>query len=192
MAVFTGALLGAATLSPTLTAQAGAKNVRDGVFTADQALRGKSGYDGVCARCHGVPLTGSQGNGPTLKGQAFLAHWDKDTLGSLFTKIRDTMPLGVAGHADRRREAADPRVSARAERLPRRQERAPRRRRRRSKKSASSSAASGTASSRPRRRIAAGRRLRAAVGATGRISPAPIARRRSRAPGSSPTGRTAA
>ena len=97
LAAFTAALLGAATLSPTLTAQAGAKNVRDGVFTADQALRGKSGYDGVCARCHGVPLTGSQGNGPTLKGQAFLAHWDKDTLGSLFTKIRDTMPLGVAG-----------------------------------------------------------------------------------------------
>jgi mono/diheme cytochrome c family protein len=95
--VFACILLGAATLTPTLTAQAGAKNARDGVFTADQALRGKSGYDGVCARCHGVPLTGSQGNGPTLKGPAFLAHWDKDTLGSLFTKIRDTMPLGVAG-----------------------------------------------------------------------------------------------
>jgi mono/diheme cytochrome c family protein len=67
------------------------------VFTSDQALRGKSGYDGVCARCHGAPLTGSQGNGPALKGPAFLAHWDKDTLGSLFTKIRDTMPLNNAG-----------------------------------------------------------------------------------------------
>jgi mono/diheme cytochrome c family protein len=81
----------------SLTAQAGVKNVRDGVFTSDQALRGKSGYDGVCARCHGAPLTGSQGNGPALKGPAFLAHWDKDTLGSLFTKIRDTMPLNDAG-----------------------------------------------------------------------------------------------
>lgn len=81
----------------SLTAQAGVKNVRDGVFTSDQALRGKSGYDGVCARCHGVPLTGSQGNGPALKGPAFLAHWDKDTLGSLYTKIRDTMPLNDAG-----------------------------------------------------------------------------------------------
>jgi S-disulfanyl-L-cysteine oxidoreductase SoxD len=81
----------------SLAAQSGPKNVRDGVFTADQALRGKSGFDGVCARCHGIPLTGSQGNGPTLKGPAFLAHWDKDTLGSLYTKIRDTMPLGVAG-----------------------------------------------------------------------------------------------
>jgi mono/diheme cytochrome c family protein len=78
-------------------AQSGPKTLRDGVFTADQALRGKSGYDGVCARCHGAPLTGSQGNGPALKGPAFLAHWDKDTLGSLYTKIRDTMPLGGAG-----------------------------------------------------------------------------------------------
>jgi cytochrome c5 len=80
-----------------LTAQQESKNISDGVFTADQALRGKSGYDGVCARCHGVPLTGSQGNGPTLKGAAFLAHWDKDTLGSLYTKIRDTMPQGAPG-----------------------------------------------------------------------------------------------
>jgi mono/diheme cytochrome c family protein len=73
------------------------KTLHDGVFTTEQALRGKSGYDGVCARCHGIPLTGSQGNGPTLKGPTFLAHWDKDTLGGLYTKIRDTMPLGVAG-----------------------------------------------------------------------------------------------
>jgi len=73
------------------------KTLHDGVFTGEQALRGKSGYDGVCARCHGIPLTGSQGNGPTLKGPAFLGHWDKDTVGGLYTKIRDTMPLGVAG-----------------------------------------------------------------------------------------------
>src|SRR5579862_2903811 len=81
----------------SLTAQQKPKTVNDGVFTADQAQRGKSGYDGVCARCHGVPLTGSQGNGPALKGSAFLAHWDKDTLGGLYTKIRDTMPLGGPG-----------------------------------------------------------------------------------------------
>ena len=86
-------------MASSLVAQQAAnpKNVREGVYTADQALRGKSGYDGVCARCHGVPLTGSEGNGPALKGSAFLAHWDKDTLGSLFTKIRDTMPRDSAG-----------------------------------------------------------------------------------------------
>ena len=96
----TSLALAAAVLAATssvVAQQANPRNVRDGVYTADQALRGKSGYDGVCARCHGVPLTGSQGNGPTLKGPAFLAHWDKDTLGSLFTKIRDTMPRDSAG-----------------------------------------------------------------------------------------------
>jgi S-disulfanyl-L-cysteine oxidoreductase SoxD len=93
LAVAAGLTIAAASLS----AQQKPQTVGAGVFTADQALRGKSGYDGVCARCHGVPLTGSQGNGPPLKGAAFLAHWDKDTLGSLFTKIRDTMPQGAPG-----------------------------------------------------------------------------------------------
>ncbi len=91
-------LIAASLFAASLAAQEPAtKNVRDGVFTADQALRGKSGYDGVCARCHGAPLTGSEGNGPTLKGAAFLAHWDKDTLGSLYVKIRDTMPRDTPG-----------------------------------------------------------------------------------------------
>ncbi len=81
----------------SLTAQQKPKNVRDGAFTADQAQRGKSGFDGVCQRCHGAALQGSEGNGPTLKGAAFLTHWDKDTLGSLYTKIRDTMPQGSPG-----------------------------------------------------------------------------------------------
>ena len=94
VAAVVAATAGLTIAAASLTAQQKPKNVRDGVFTADQALRGKSGYDGVCARCHGVPLTGSQGNGPALKGPAFLAHWDKDTLGSLYTKIRDTMPQG--------------------------------------------------------------------------------------------------
>ena len=40
----------------SLTAQQKPKNVRDGAFTADQAQRGKSGYDGVCQRCHGAAL----------------------------------------------------------------------------------------------------------------------------------------
>jgi S-disulfanyl-L-cysteine oxidoreductase SoxD len=91
------AITGLTIAGASVMAQQKAKNVRDGVYTADQALRGKSGYDGVCARCHGVPLTGSQGNGPALRGPAFLAHWDHDTLGSLFTKIRDTMPAGSPG-----------------------------------------------------------------------------------------------
>jgi mono/diheme cytochrome c family protein len=95
--VFIAALAATTALAVAVQAQQPPKTLRDGVFTSDQALRGKSGFDGVCARCHGIPLTGSQGNGPALKGPAFLAHWDKDTLGGLYTKIRDTMPLNDAG-----------------------------------------------------------------------------------------------
>ena len=97
LAVIAGAIALAASIAISVSAQQRPKNVREGAFTADQAERGKAGFDGVCQRCHGAALTGSEGNGPVLKGPAFLAHWDKDTLGSLWVKIRDTMPLGVPG-----------------------------------------------------------------------------------------------
>jgi cytochrome c553 len=76
----------------------GSKKVWDGVFTSEQAVRGKAGYEGVCARCHGVPLTGGGADeGPALKGSGFLSHWHNDTLASLYTKIRDTMPRTTPG-----------------------------------------------------------------------------------------------
>src|SRR5580765_159542 len=87
----------ATSISLAVSAQQRPKNVREGAFTAEQADRGKAGFEGVCMRCHGKTLGGSEGNGPPLKGGTFLAHWDKDTLGSLFVKIRDTMPLGSPG-----------------------------------------------------------------------------------------------
>jgi cytochrome c553 len=75
------------------SAQTGAgQRIWDGAYTSDQAARGKAGYEGVCARCHGVPLTGAADAGPALKGNAFLSRWNNDTLASLYTKIRDTMP----------------------------------------------------------------------------------------------------
>ena len=97
LVIIAGALTFAAALSLSVSAQQRPKNVREGAFTADQAERGKAGFDGVCQRCHGAALNGSEGNGPPLKGGTFLAHWDKDTLGSLWVKIRDTMPLGTPG-----------------------------------------------------------------------------------------------
>jgi cytochrome c553 len=97
LAISAGAIALAASISISISAQQRPKNVREGAFTADQAERGKAGFEGVCQRCHGAALNGSEGNGPPLKGATFLAHWDKDTLGSLWVKIRDTMPLGVPG-----------------------------------------------------------------------------------------------
>jgi mono/diheme cytochrome c family protein len=68
----------------------------DGIFSQDQAARGKSAFDLSCSRCHNVALTGSE-RGPAIKGSAFLSHWEKDTLAGLFSKIRDTMPEGGPG-----------------------------------------------------------------------------------------------
>jgi quinoprotein glucose dehydrogenase len=73
-----------------------AQHVWDGVFSSDQAARGKTAFELSCSRCHNLALTGSE-RGPAIKGSAFLSHWEKDNLGGLFTKIRDTMPEGGSG-----------------------------------------------------------------------------------------------
>jgi cytochrome c553 len=72
-------------------------SVWSGVFSTQQASRGKSSYDGVCARCHGAQLTGGADGGPMLTGGTFLSHWSNDTLASLYVKIRDTMPRNTPG-----------------------------------------------------------------------------------------------
>ena len=81
---------------PIASAHAADKNVWDGVFTSDQASRGKSAFEMSCARCHNLALIGSE-RGPAIKGSAFLAHWDRGGLSDLFIKIRDTMPEGGSG-----------------------------------------------------------------------------------------------
>lgn len=69
----------------------GTASVWDGVYTAAQAARGKTTFEGTCARCHNPELTGSE-RGPALKGGTFLSHWEDDSLEAIFNKIRDTMP----------------------------------------------------------------------------------------------------
>src|SRR5262249_53570963 len=81
---------------PAIAQQPNEKKIWDGVFTADQALRGKTAFEGSCARCHNVALVGSE-RGPAIKGPTFLSHWENDNLAGLFIKIRDTMPEGGPG-----------------------------------------------------------------------------------------------
>ena len=92
-AITAGVTLSIAIAAPARSAaQQPAASVWNGTFTAQQAARGKASYDGVCARCHGAQLMGGTDSGPTLKGSGFLGHWNGDTLASVYTKIRDTMP----------------------------------------------------------------------------------------------------
>lgn len=72
------------------------ERVWDGIYTSAQAARGKLAYDQFCSRCHNLELTGAE-RGPAIKGSGFLSTWEKDTVGGLFTKIRDTMPQGRVG-----------------------------------------------------------------------------------------------
>jgi mono/diheme cytochrome c family protein len=84
---------------PAAAAQqvSGDRKLWDGIYTADQAARGKPRFEASCSRCHNNELVGSE-RGPTLKGNAFWNKYENDSLGSLFTLIRDTMPRdGGAG-----------------------------------------------------------------------------------------------
>ena len=50
----------------------------DGVYTADQAARGKTRFEGACIRCHNIELIGSE-RGPALKGTGFLTKYENDS-----------------------------------------------------------------------------------------------------------------
>src|SRR4051812_47261659 len=65
-----------------------------GVYTADQAKRGKVLYDENCAACHGDDLTG-QDPIPPLSGMDFVRHWKN--VGEVFDKISTTMPAMAPG-----------------------------------------------------------------------------------------------
>jgi mono/diheme cytochrome c family protein len=83
-----------------ITAQTRA-TVWDGVFTAEQAARGRTMFAAACAECHGADL--SAPNRPPLKGEVFLNHWMEGGLDALFTRVK-SMPnranLDDNAHAD--------------------------------------------------------------------------------------------
>jgi quinoprotein glucose dehydrogenase len=72
------------------------KSIWDGIFTEEQATRGKALYAENCASCHGGELTGGE-MAPPLAGGEFLAGWDGLTVGDLFERIRISMPQNAPG-----------------------------------------------------------------------------------------------
>ncbi len=67
------------------------KTVWDGVYTDEQANRGKQLYADACASCHGPELTGGE-MAPPLVGGDFGSDWNGLSLGDLFDRIRISMP----------------------------------------------------------------------------------------------------
>src|SRR5947199_8899990 len=66
--------------------------VRDGVYSAEQAKRGRTTYDTKCASCHDGGTMG-----PELWGDPFLAEWDGKLVGAFVSRIQTTMPEDAPG-----------------------------------------------------------------------------------------------
>lgn len=88
---------------PALHAQT-TKTVWDGVYTTDQAKRGRAQFNDQCASCHGPEMNGGE-MAPPLAGSAFLSNWDGETAGSLEERIRISMPQGAEGTLSRQQVA---------------------------------------------------------------------------------------
>jgi len=69
----------------------GGRTVWDGVYTAEQADRGKSLYTQSCAGCHSADLRGD-GTAPSLVEGDFAFQWADTSLGELYERIRTLMP----------------------------------------------------------------------------------------------------
>lgn len=91
---------GAGSVSAAQSAPPAARTVWSGVFTEEQALRGKAVYDASCSSCHGPELGGL--DGPALAGNDFLRNWLEDDLGSLFAKVHRRMPADAPGSLSER------------------------------------------------------------------------------------------
>jgi mono/diheme cytochrome c family protein len=86
------------TLTPTAGSYAadGTKSVWQGVYTKEQAARGKARYFTACASCHGGVLQGD-GDVPELAGKSFLKRWSDQSIGALFAFSSSQMPVGRPG-----------------------------------------------------------------------------------------------
>lgn len=71
------------------------KTVWDGVYSEEQATRGKDAYARECSACHGEDLTGTS-NVPPLAGEPFMIRWNDAGVGDVFGRVRG-MPLGAGG-----------------------------------------------------------------------------------------------
>lgn len=79
-----------------------APGIWDGVYTSEQAARGRATFEEACTRCHGRDLAGT--TAPALTGTQFQQSWGGGTIEVLFAKIRDTMPPGFGTVLDDRQK----------------------------------------------------------------------------------------
>jgi mono/diheme cytochrome c family protein len=76
------------------------KSTSTGVFTEEQAKKGETAYQRVCASCHGADLHSTEPEAPDLTEGAFKFGWQGKTVAEKFDIIRKTMPPQRAGSLD--------------------------------------------------------------------------------------------
>src|SRR5581483_7460320 len=91
-------------LSAICCLAAATRSAGTGVYTKEQAARGKNTYGEVCSKCHGDNLAGGD-DAPALAGDEFLKHWNGKSANDLFELVRKTMPTDDPGGLSRRQYA---------------------------------------------------------------------------------------
>jgi mono/diheme cytochrome c family protein len=62
----------------------------------EQGTRGEAVYLDECGRCHAETLSGTE-FGPALVGHEFVRSWAGKSVGDMFVRVRDTMPIDGPG-----------------------------------------------------------------------------------------------
>jgi S-disulfanyl-L-cysteine oxidoreductase SoxD len=89
----------------SFTGRAQEKTVWDGIYTEEQATRGEALYGEHCVRCHGATLQGNGEGAQPLTGATFKSTWNGVSIGSLFDRIRLSMPQDKPGTMTRQQVA---------------------------------------------------------------------------------------
>jgi len=94
--LFAAAMTMATALCAQVPAEQGtaSRNVWDGVYSQEQAGRGRTAYNISCSSCHRPDLSGFEG---VLRGEKFMDRWREDSLDSLFSMIKRSMPRNDPG-----------------------------------------------------------------------------------------------
>jgi S-disulfanyl-L-cysteine oxidoreductase SoxD len=73
------------------------RSAKEGVYTTEQANRGKTVYDEKCASCHGSMASTTPEMAALLNDSGFQNLWRERSLARLFSRIRETMPQDQPG-----------------------------------------------------------------------------------------------
>ena len=94
----------AAQQAPAISSTGPAQSVWDGIYTEEQAKRGRALYSETCAACHAADLSGGE-MAPALAGTDFKSNWNGLSVDDLFERIKVTMPGDNAGSLSRQQTA---------------------------------------------------------------------------------------